>query len=115
MNGTISIANKIQKCDFTLMLKPLSVALDSDAGTPVSQRNLWHAILCNAFEDQAWSRRSNFSILHVPQTLTMMKYDAVIIGSGQAGSPLATKLAKAGWKTVLIEKRWVSGTCVNDR
>ena len=44
----------------------------------------------------------------------MMKYDAVIIGSGQAGSPLAAKLAKAGWKTALIEKRWVGGTCVND-
>jgi len=43
-----------------------------------------------------------------------MKYDAVIVGSGQAGSPLAVKLAKAGWKTALIEKRWVGGTCVND-
>ena len=48
------------------------------------------------------------------KTLTKMKYDAVIIGSGQAGSPLAAKLAKAGWKTALIEKRWVGGTCVND-
>jgi pyruvate/2-oxoglutarate dehydrogenase complex dihydrolipoamide dehydrogenase (E3) component len=44
----------------------------------------------------------------------MMKYDAVIIGSGQAGSPLAAKLAKAGWKTALIERRWLGGTCVND-
>ena len=44
----------------------------------------------------------------------MKKYDAIIIGSGQAGGPLAKKLAKAGKKTVLIEKRYIGGTCVND-
>src|SRR3569833_550158 len=44
----------------------------------------------------------------------MKKYDAIIIGSGQAGVPLAKKLAKAGKKTVLIEKRYIGGTCVND-
>jgi pyruvate/2-oxoglutarate dehydrogenase complex dihydrolipoamide dehydrogenase (E3) component len=44
----------------------------------------------------------------------MKKYDAIIIGAGQAGVPLSKKLAKAGKKTVIIEKRWVGGTCVND-
>lgn len=44
----------------------------------------------------------------------MKKYDAIIIGAGQAGVPLAKKLAKAGKKTVLIEKRFIGGTCVND-
>ncbi len=44
----------------------------------------------------------------------MQKYDAIIIGSGQAGGPLAKKLANAGKKVALIEKRWVGGTCVND-
>lgn len=44
----------------------------------------------------------------------MKKYDAIIIGAGQAGVPLAKKLAKAGKKTVLIEKGFVGGTCVND-
>lgn len=43
----------------------------------------------------------------------MIKYDAIIIGSGQAGNPLAKKLAAAGWKTALIEKNWVGGTCIN--
>jgi pyruvate/2-oxoglutarate dehydrogenase complex dihydrolipoamide dehydrogenase (E3) component len=43
-----------------------------------------------------------------------MKYDAIVIGSGQAGTPLSKKLAEAGLKTALIEKRWVGGTCVND-
>lgn len=44
----------------------------------------------------------------------MKKYDALIIGSGQGGTPLAKKLADAGYKTALIERRWVGGTCVND-
>lgn len=44
----------------------------------------------------------------------MKKYDAIIIGSGQAGTPLAKRLAKAGWKTALIEKRLIGGTCIND-
>lgn len=43
----------------------------------------------------------------------MVKYDAIIIGSGQAANPLAKKLAAAGWKTALIEKKWIGGTCVN--
>jgi pyruvate/2-oxoglutarate dehydrogenase complex dihydrolipoamide dehydrogenase (E3) component len=44
----------------------------------------------------------------------MKKYDAIIIGAGQAGAPLAKKLAMAGKKTVIIEKRFYGGTCVND-
>jgi len=43
----------------------------------------------------------------------MDTYDAIIIGSGQGGTPLAKKLAKAGWKTALIEKEHAGGTCVN--
>lgn len=34
----------------------------------------------------------------------MKNYDAIIIGSGQAGTPLSKKLAGEGWKTALIEK-----------
>jgi pyruvate/2-oxoglutarate dehydrogenase complex dihydrolipoamide dehydrogenase (E3) component len=44
----------------------------------------------------------------------MKQYDAIIIGAGQAGGPLARRLAAAGKKTAIIEKRWVGGTCVND-
>ncbi|MBB6502433.1 mercuric reductase [Pedobacter cryoconitis] len=44
----------------------------------------------------------------------MKEFDAIVIGAGQAGVPLAKKLANAGWKTVLIEKRLVGGTCIND-
>jgi pyruvate/2-oxoglutarate dehydrogenase complex dihydrolipoamide dehydrogenase (E3) component len=42
------------------------------------------------------------------------QYDAVIIGSGQAGTPLSTALASAGMRTVLIERKHVGGTCVNE-
>lgn len=49
------------------------------------------------------------------QSHSLMKhYDAIVIGAGQAGTPLCRKLAESGLKTALIEKRWVGGTCVND-
>src|ERR1700712_681647 len=44
----------------------------------------------------------------------MEQYDCIVIGAGQAGMPLAKHLAGAGKKTVIIEKRFVGGTCVND-
>jgi pyruvate/2-oxoglutarate dehydrogenase complex dihydrolipoamide dehydrogenase (E3) component len=45
---------------------------------------------------------------------TTEQYDAVIIGSGQAGTPLSTALADAGMRTVLIERKHVGSTCVNE-
>lgn len=44
----------------------------------------------------------------------MKQYDAIVIGSGQGGTPLAKKLAKKGLKTAIIERRFVGGTCIND-
>ena len=41
-------------------------------------------------------------------------FDAIVIGSGQAGPFLAARLAEAGWKTALIEREHLGGTCVND-
>ena len=41
-------------------------------------------------------------------------YDAVIIGAGQAGVPLARSLAQAGWHTALVEREHVGGTCYNE-
>ncbi|REG85369.1 mercuric reductase [Algoriphagus antarcticus] len=40
-------------------------------------------------------------------------FDAIIIGSGQAGNPLALALAKEKWKVALVEKAALGGTCVN--
>jgi pyruvate/2-oxoglutarate dehydrogenase complex dihydrolipoamide dehydrogenase (E3) component len=42
-----------------------------------------------------------------------MKYDAIIIGSGQAGNPLAHRLADLGWSVALIEEKELGGTCIN--
>ncbi len=40
-------------------------------------------------------------------------YDALIIGSGQAGNPLATALANAGRRVALIEADRLGGSCIN--
>jgi pyruvate/2-oxoglutarate dehydrogenase complex dihydrolipoamide dehydrogenase (E3) component len=42
-----------------------------------------------------------------------MNFDAIIIGSGQGGNPLAHRLADGGWRVALIEERFLGGTCVN--
>lgn len=44
----------------------------------------------------------------------MKHYDAIVIGSGQSGTPLAKKLAGKGLKTAIIERRFIGGTCIND-
>jgi pyruvate/2-oxoglutarate dehydrogenase complex dihydrolipoamide dehydrogenase (E3) component len=43
----------------------------------------------------------------------MDHFDAIVIGSGQAGTPLSIALAKAGRKTALVESQHVGGTCIN--
>ncbi len=42
-----------------------------------------------------------------------MKYDAIVIGSGQGGNPLCHRLADKGWKVALIERKHLGGTCIN--
>jgi pyruvate/2-oxoglutarate dehydrogenase complex dihydrolipoamide dehydrogenase (E3) component len=42
-----------------------------------------------------------------------MKYDAIVIGSGQGGNPLSQGLADHGWTVALIEKEHLGGTCIN--
>ena len=41
-------------------------------------------------------------------------YDAIVIGAGQGGVPLATTLAKAGRRVALVEREHVGGTCINE-
>jgi pyruvate/2-oxoglutarate dehydrogenase complex dihydrolipoamide dehydrogenase (E3) component len=43
----------------------------------------------------------------------MADYDAIIIGTGQAGPALARRLVAAGWKVAIIERKLFGGTCVN--
>src|SRR4249920_206933 len=40
-------------------------------------------------------------------------FDAIIIGTGQAGPPLAARLAAAGMTVAIIERHKFGGTCVN--
>ncbi len=44
----------------------------------------------------------------------MNEFDAIVIGSGQAGNPLVFKLASSGIRTALIEKEHFGGTCLNN-
>src|SRR5712691_2732835 len=43
----------------------------------------------------------------------MADYDAIIIGTGQAGPALARRLAAAGRKIAIMERKYFGGTCVN--
>ena len=42
-----------------------------------------------------------------------ISYDAIVIGTGQAGPPLARRLAGAGMTVAVIERGLFGGTCVN--
>ena len=46
--------------------------------------------------------------------MTPTPFDALVIGSGQAGPSLAVRLAEHGWKTALVERGELGGTCVNN-
>ena len=41
------------------------------------------------------------------------RFDAIVVGAGQAGPALAVRLANAGMQTALIERNLFGGTCVN--
>jgi pyruvate/2-oxoglutarate dehydrogenase complex dihydrolipoamide dehydrogenase (E3) component len=41
------------------------------------------------------------------------QFQAIVIGSGQGGNPLCISLAQAGFRTALIERQFVGGTCIN--
>ena len=45
--------------------------------------------------------------------ITSDHYRAIVIGSGQGANPLVAALAGAGWRTALIEREHVGGTCIN--
>lgn len=42
------------------------------------------------------------------------QYDAIVIGSGQGGTPLSVAAAETGRRTALIEREHVGGTCINE-
>src|ERR1700751_4786972 len=44
----------------------------------------------------------------------MTAYDAIIIGTGQAGPPLARRMAGLGMRVAIIERGRFGGTCINN-
>src|SRR5690242_5044002 len=48
------------------------------------------------------------------QGSAMNSYDAIIIGTGQAGPPLAARLADTGMRVAVIERGHFGGTCINN-
>lgn len=43
----------------------------------------------------------------------MADFDAIVIGAGQGGSPLAHKLADLGQRVAIIEREFLGGSCIN--
>jgi ribulose 1,5-bisphosphate synthetase/thiazole synthase len=58
------------------------------------------------FKPVIWTRTFKMS--------TITYYNVIFVGSGQAGTPLASAFAKTGKKTALIEKSHIGGCCVNE-
>jgi pyruvate/2-oxoglutarate dehydrogenase complex dihydrolipoamide dehydrogenase (E3) component len=56
----------------------------------------------------------NYRCFHWSIMPESKSYDAIIIGSGQGGNPLAATLAKEGRKTAVIEATHIGGCCVNE-
>jgi pyruvate/2-oxoglutarate dehydrogenase complex dihydrolipoamide dehydrogenase (E3) component len=55
-----------------------------------------------------WSKRQE------PAVNPADHYQAIVIGSGQGGTPLCRALADAGMRTAMIEREHVGGTCINE-
>jgi pyruvate/2-oxoglutarate dehydrogenase complex dihydrolipoamide dehydrogenase (E3) component len=47
------------------------------------------------------------------EALMKQSFDAIIVGTGQAGPPLAGRLTQAGWTVAIVERKLFGGTCVN--
>src|ERR1700694_2580608 len=59
------------------------------------------------------SQQSAFAVTPRGQETLLMDFDAIVIGSGQAGNPLSQRLADLGWHVALIERGPLGGTCIN--
>ena len=57
----------------------------------------------------AWKSLDTLSSSPMP-----ISFDAIVVGTGQAGPALAARLAGAGMKVAVVERDKFGGTCVND-
>ena len=62
------------------------------------------------------SRLLHKSTFHTSSILNMSSqhFKAIVLGSGQGGTPLVSALAAAGHKTALVEATHIGGTCINE-
>lgn len=58
--------------------------------------------------------QSRHQLTAMASTAAKPTFDALVLGSGQSGTPLATALAASGRRTALIEREHVGGCCVNE-
>src|SRR6185436_462141 len=63
---------------------------------------------------QNGAHRRKSSAYHIASWSKMPeRFDAIVIGAGQAGPPLCARLDQQGLKTAIIERKLLGGTCVN--
>jgi pyruvate/2-oxoglutarate dehydrogenase complex dihydrolipoamide dehydrogenase (E3) component len=95
------------------------------------RQSAWHTFLCvsarRVRKEKPFQTKSEFQVFQALKSCIQaddshylvtggdrrMKYDAIIIGTGQAGSPLSFALADRGWRVAIVEKGNPGGTCVN--
>jgi pyruvate/2-oxoglutarate dehydrogenase complex dihydrolipoamide dehydrogenase (E3) component len=82
-------------------------------GKPVEIDGLWYNALDAKRRPQEPFTRGN-EIGGDEAMKQTERYDGIVIGAGQAGAPLSRALAQAGWKTALVEREHVGGTCINE-
>src|SRR5215475_10244988 len=64
-------------------------------------------------DQSSWRRRNRKDLSREMTRKPMQSYDAIIIGTGQAGPALAQRLVDAGRSVAVIERKFFGGTCVN--
>src|SRR5262249_15905860 len=66
-----------------------------------------------ALEFAARGRLSNPLQVRKEFSMAVETYKNVVIGSGEGGKYLAWHLASSGEKTIVVERRWIGGSCPN--
>ena len=88
----------------------VSAALSSSVGLP----QIFYRAISPALHRIIKPGRMKGSTLNLLALfMSATTFDAIIIGSGQAGNPLATALAEAGRHVALIEENRLGGSCIN--
>ena len=72
------------------------------------------AAALDAARGALWGRDDGFFIQALGKGENMSeKFDAIVIGTGQAGPSLASRMSGEGMNVAVIERKLFGGTCVN--